>query len=410
MALRRNSSRIWKLAILAAGAYLPLSDVVQGFPPPTAVERPATASDTRMSRPLAAARTTSRKTNGHTPLEVTIGFHINSIDDIDWDAGTFRADLYWWIRYPGPLDPEAAKKIEALEFTNKVEEDVRSLQERKHLTSANQVYASYRTIGRFRFESDFRRYPFDRQRFSIVLEHEALPATELVLTDDNASYARSEVPMHRKGLGASVQIPDLEIQRVSREFSEHEYKTDFGDPEAQGATRFSRVVLAIEVARRSTPYLVKIIIPLIIILILAYLAFFLPAHELDVAVGLTVTSVLACIAIQITLNDRIPNVGYIITSDRIFHLCYFLIMLAMAETVITAHLAKTGREALADRIEKVSRVAYPACFVLGMALLLVPQWSRCPGLGQRRASQTEILGGRPSPAKPGWLVTKMNWK
>ena len=49
--------------------------------------------------------------------------------------------------------------------------------------------------------------------------------------------------------------------------------------------------------------------------------------------GLTVTSVLACIAFQLTVADDLPSIGYIVTSDRIFHLCYFLIMIAMAETV-----------------------------------------------------------------------------
>ena len=147
----------------------------------------------------------------------------------------------------------------------------------------------------------------------------------------------------------------MEIKRVSRDFSDHEYKTDFGDPNAQPTMRFSRVVLSIEVERRFSPYLVKIIIPLLIILLLAYLVFFVPAQELDVAVGLTVTSVLACIAIQLTLNDKIPNVGYLITSDRIFHLCYFLIMLAMAETVVTSNLTKMGKEAVSDRIEVFAR-------------------------------------------------------
>jgi hypothetical protein len=56
--------------------------------------------------------------------------------------------------------------------------------------------------------------------------------------------------------------------------------------------------------------------------VLAYLVFFVPARELEVAVGLTVTSVLACIAFQLTVAGDLPHIGYVVTSDRIFHLCY----------------------------------------------------------------------------------------
>ena len=63
-----------------------------------------------------------------------IGFHVNSIDDINWNTSTFRADLYWWIRYPQPLDRKVKEAtIEALEFTNgeAIEGQQNRLQKRK---------------------------------------------------------------------------------------------------------------------------------------------------------------------------------------------------------------------------------------------------------------------------------------
>jgi hypothetical protein len=89
-----------------------------------------------------------------------------------------------------------------------------------------------------------------------------------------------------------------------------------------------------------------------------------------VAVGLTVTSVLACIAFQLTVADDLPSIGYIVTSDRIFHLCYFLIMMAMAETVYTHSLEKHGRGRAAARIEHLSRSLYPALLVLGLFVIV----------------------------------------
>jgi len=318
------------------------------------------------SRPSAAAKAPDQKAR-----KMVIGFHVNSIDEIDWKNSTFRSDLYWWIRYPEPATEVEQARIEALEFVNgDVENGPGKVQEKKRLVATNEIYISYRTIARFHFEPDFRKYPFDRQRFPIIVEHETLPAADLVFQDDADSYGRSGVSEALWGLGSSVRVPDLEVTRVVREFSNHEYKTNFGDPQANSATGFSRVELGIEVKRRFVPYLVKILIPLFIILLLTYLVFFVPAQELEVAAGLTVTSILACIAFQFTLTTNMPDVGYLMTSDRIFHLSYLLIMLAMAETVWTFNLEKSGEIKLSKRIEAWSRIVYPAGFILGMLVIV----------------------------------------
>jgi hypothetical protein len=57
------------------------------------------------------------------------------------------------------------------------------------------------------------------------------------------------------------------------------------------------------------------------------MVFFLPGAELEVAVGLTVTSLLTCVAIQLTVVPGLPSIGYVATSDLIFYLAYLLAML-----------------------------------------------------------------------------------
>ena len=63
-----------------------------------------------------------------------------------------------------------------------------------------------------------------------MIEHKTLPVTDLVLKDDEDSYSRSDVQVNLRGLSASLRILDLDIKRVSRDFSDHECQTDFGDP------------------------------------------------------------------------------------------------------------------------------------------------------------------------------------
>ena len=168
-----------------------------------------------------------------------------------------------------------------------------------------------------------------------------------------------------------VQVPDLNITGATRRFETYPYTTNFGDPEIDDAPRFARLTFTIEVARSYWPYLFKILLPLLIIVTLAYLVFFVPARELEVAVGLTVTSVLAGIAFQLTVADDLPNVGYLVTSDLIFYLCYFLIMTAMIETVYTHNLEKKGRKDVADVIERAARYLYPAVLLFGLIVIIL---------------------------------------
>lgn len=314
--------------------------------------------------------------------QMRIGLYVNAVREVDWHAQNFLVDFYWWIRYPCPATDEERKRLEALEFVNgnlgvvqeaKAESLDHETQEWKQIEGENgpERYVSFRTIGRFYFNADFRKYPFDRQRLPIVIEHEVLTADRLEFVDDEPSYQRGSVPRARWGLAPLMQVPDLNITGATRKFETYPYNTNFGDPEIDGATRFARVTFTIEVARSYWPYLIKILFPLLILLTLAYLVFFVPARELEVAVGLTVTSVLASIAFQLTVADDLPNVGYIVASDLIFYLCYFLIMTTMIETVYTNNLEKKGRKARADAIERAARFVFPGLLVLGLVIIVV---------------------------------------
>jgi hypothetical protein len=176
-------------------------------------------------------------------------------------------------------------------------------------------------------------------------------------------------------LADDVTLPEFSISGAERKVSSHRYETHFGDPtlmEAGASSNHSfissRITLAIHVRRVFTPYLVKIMIPLVICLLLPYLVFFIDAVNLDVAAGLTVTSLLACVAIQLTVVPGLPDVGYVVTSDLLFYLAYLLSMLAMAQTVWTYSIAQSN-PVLAHWMDVVGRFVYPVIFAAGFALI-----------------------------------------
>lgn len=263
--------------------------------------------------------------------------YVSAIRGINWEKRTFEADVYWWLRYPEPANPEQSRLIEAVEFLN-ADPDSGAKKELEckviDTPEGRCRYSHYRTKAVFHFSPDFRRYPFDRQRMPLVLEHETLDTGALVFVDDVSSYGRGGRPEHLWGLGESLTLPEFVLVGAGRSITSHRHETDFGDLSMPSNTFVcSRFTMTVEVARDYMPYLIKIMIPLAICLILPYLVFYIPSANLEVAPGLTVTSLLACVAIQLTVVPGLPNVGYIVVSDKMFSLGYLLAMLAMAHTV-----------------------------------------------------------------------------
>jgi hypothetical protein len=368
----------WSLLLLVALAWPAEVDATQARTGgPKAAAGPAELQ--APSRPAAAAAAT----RGPKRL-MRIGFYVNAVRGVDWGAEHFVVDFYWWIRYPKPVTEQEQILAESLEFVNgylgaAAELLEQEVQERKTIPgpAGDEEYVAFRSIGRFYFDADFSSYPLDRQKLPIVIEHEVLTSEQLELVDDTDSYRRASGPEERWGLAPSLSVGGMKIERATRAFTNQDYLTDFGDPASRSAaTSFARVTFTIETTRDYRPYLIKILIPLVIILVLAYLVFFVPARDLDVAVGLTVTSVLACIAFQLTVADDLPSIGYIVTSDQIFYLCYFLIMTAMAETVYTHNLEKRGREGAAARIEHWARYLYPMLLLLGFFVIIAQGLAR----------------------------------
>jgi branched-chain amino acid transport system substrate-binding protein len=299
--------------------------------------------------------------------EMVFGFYVNALREVDAHAQTFRADLFYWLRYkrrgPGLVDEE----LEEIRFVNG---DVESqeLEERKALDDFN--YVMFRVRAQFHFHADFRRYPFDVQELPIEVQHGFLRADQFHITPDRFSYDRSARPKNLRGLGEGIDLMEMHVTDVRHEETTRTYRTDFGDrTDPLGSTTVSAYRMVIVAARDVLPFLIKIVIPLLIIQILAYLVFFVAADRIDVAVGLTVTSLLASIAFQISLSDSLPDIGYLTTADRIFHLSYFLIMSAMGQMVYAYNLFMAGRLEHARKIDVLGRILYPLVFFGGVAII-----------------------------------------
>lgn len=321
---------------------------------------------------LAAAAAPARAAQGGTPegqRKVKVGFYVDNIRDLDLRARRFVLDFYVWIRFPGV--GKEYEDFEKLEFVNgKIER----LEEQDRRDDGGNTYVCWRAEASFHQNFTVRDYPFDVQQLEIILEHPFLETRELVYAHDIESYENSLAPKNRWGIRNGLSLPEWKVLGTSLDVKDYVYETDFGFSDAPGqmvGSKYSRLTLAIKLERISAPYFFKIILPLALILFIAYLAFFIPPSELMSATGVALFSLLATVVFYTTVTSNLPEVGYLVASDKFFIATIALIFLNLVQSVATYNLARRGRDEIAFRIEVACRVIFPIVYAAAFASIFL---------------------------------------
>ena len=291
------------------------------------------------------------------PTRVAIGMHVVQMRAVDARTESFYADLYLWMRFPVGKEERAQEIIEKLEPVNGKFESKEVVDDK---TVGDERYVCYRVTGTFFFVPDLKNYPFDTQMLPITVENSTLEMEQLVFVDDTVSYEKSGTPQLRWGLSPSLSIPDYTLKQVERAIFESKYPTNFGDPERSPlGTHYSRFSLKVSFVREYWSYAFKILIPLLIILMMAYLVFFLPPAQLDTAASIAMTALLSCMAYNVAVSQNMPEIGYLVLSDKFFIATYVLLFLTLAQTFMSFILDSNGKQAAALRLDLAARWLFP---------------------------------------------------
>jgi len=123
------------------------------------------------------------------------------------------------------------------------------------------------------------------------------------------------------------------------------------------------LTLSLIVERESQHYIVKFIAPLLMILVLSWVVFWLsPDESAQLSVG--VTSCLTVIAYHLALSARLPKIPYLTHMDIFVLGATMLVFLAMIEVVVTTRLAGAGQLERAIKIDRMSRLVFPSLLAL----------------------------------------------
>ncbi|MGQ0673967.1 MAG: ABC transporter substrate-binding protein [Hyphomicrobium sp.] len=255
-------------------------------------------------------------------------FHVDSSDK------SFEAEFFFSMR------SGRAVPIRDIEFTNaELSQEtaqplinLREVHQQGDAARGEPVTRVYKVNGRFRFEPDLGKYPFDQQIFSISFQPARTSAPFFIQPPSEAVRRHGftvdgwQVESHYVGTN------ELIIRSVSANANEERVIPYYN-------FNYTWVM-----KRQVVDYVLRVIVPLTFILIVAYIAIFIPRTEFEAIMGIQVTALLSAIALYFALSQ--PGADDATLSDIIFLMAYAaisaMIVLSVLEVNTTVATSDTA--------------------------------------------------------------------
>ncbi len=201
----------------------------------------------------------------------------------------------------------------------------------------------------FQVDFDFRNYPFDSEEFLIQVDA-IFPENFYYFTDLE---------------GYSEISPD----NGEDEFILGEVVTTVSSEQASTKSTTSRFTFSFGGPRHKDYYVIQIFVPILLILGVLWVTFFLRDYALRIEVASA--NLLLFIAFSFSLADNYPHLGYVTLLDMVMMLTFVISALVIVYNVYLRRLELGGDAEKANRVDNVLDWLYPISIVVSAFLLFV---------------------------------------
>jgi hypothetical protein len=111
-------------------------------------------------------------------------------------------------------------------------------------------------------------------------------------------------------------------------------------------------------------HVIKFIVPLILIVMMSWVVFWIDPKESGSQLSVAVTAALTLIAYHIALASKLPDIPYLTRMDRFLFGSTLMVFSALLEVVITSRMAVHGRLRRARWVDLACRVLFPLGYVV----------------------------------------------
>ncbi len=280
------------------------------------------------------------------PDRVRVGAYVNNIQNLDLKTHTYEFDAYIWFKWCSPeMNP-----AETMEFLNPSELwglVVTPTYEEPEEFEDGTRYQVVRIQGKFNTKMPLYDYPFDLQSIGPIFEDNAHDSRELVY----------ELDPETVDINPEMSLPGYLLRKPTLKVGQAAYPTHFGDNRSKEKPSYARASLVVPLARPLVAQMTLLFAPVGCVVICAALMFLLRPTLVESRIGVGTTAMLTIVALQMTYNQELPDVGYLMLMDKIYLLSYLYVLCGLAVVMRTTpheesgspdeKAAQTSRQALA---------------------------------------------------------------
>lgn len=296
-----------------------------------------------------------------TPVSVSI--YVIDIEYIDNLRQNFTADFMVVTRWKDERlkGENKTMKLDDLWWPNTAVLNGRDLSslmpKRAQISEDGSILYRQRYYGKMACRLDLKNFPFDEQilPFSVITLGNSPEQIELsFLHDFSGSIEKFSNADWDIGTGSG-------FVDVFKAYSSNKSHKEFSLP----ITHFS-----FNAKRHVFYYIWKVIIPLMVIVMMSWAAFYFEPEQIAPQIGLAATSILTLIAFLFSLGKILPPIAYLTKIDYYVYSSLALVFLAFTEAVFTIKLSTKGNTLMAKKIDRYSRWIFPLIFLMILVLFV----------------------------------------
>jgi len=296
----------------------------------------------------------SRPAGANGPTDVLVRLYVNDIVTIKDAEQSFIGDVLFRAEW---LDPRLAHDgvVPCHAAADQIWTPVLQLLNRRHIERIRApelivapdggVVFLLRSFGEFSFHADLTDFPFDSQTigFNIV-----------------SSYSGDEVNLYTEtsmiGVSDSLSVANWTIE-IAGFVAGEQYV-------APVDKHLVRLDLLLDAKRLTGYYTWQQLVPLLLVVMMTWVVFWIPYEFVPPRVGLAATSMLTLIAYRFAMSSVLPPIAYLTRLDIFMIGASILVFVGLAAAVAVTYIAEHHTTALAERVDHAARWLSPLGLLL----------------------------------------------
>lgn len=302
---------------------------------------------------------------------VKVNFFINSISHVDNTAGTYDLDCYldfYWLE--PTLEGKRVEDVDPKTLWDPLLEPINSLDYkllgRKYTNSLEprtNVRLSYRLVGVFHSDFDLRKFPFDQQVFTLQLESSEFDSSQLLFDfiDNDSPTVYGDQPIVNSVARGKYLVPDFQIPewtvndlKIVQQIRVLPYDK----------SSWAQFRVDLPATRQSGSYVWRVIVEMMILLVFSWGVLFLESKLLRYRLLVLCLLFMITVLFNFLLQQNQPSTPYLTFPDHYMLLAYSAIGLLGVTVVFIKLLHERAQDALAQRVNNLARLLYPALIIV----------------------------------------------